>query len=454
MKSGVRLKLLRRTLRGRRILAQLVREIKVPRLQPEGQIEDTRTIDLVASLVMACPNLERLVGFYPIYSHCFDRLTYALSTRSRLKEHVWIIGENAAITERSLKQLPPGLMDNRQAEDFLHFHDSWKSLSTLFLCSQKQGILERDVFVQALHLLPALQHLCISSFDVDDFDDMTLQSLPPLQSLRLQDLEGITFWGLSEFSRTRAAECIRQLSLVNLDITYLSAISNLFLHLKDMNRFTLVQESSPEVAAGDLVFQPVVASQGLQYIHWDILLPGSANRNLASSIQAGGFPNLRTIRALSDHDGLLQSLCRPRVQVLQASDKYSKAYRTADEGLPGSLGRTVFAARKLAQQRIEDARNSPKFRVVIEEDGVVQEMFDIQGYMGTVGSKVAYNLDSDVQGSDSALIDFPDLLSGTKEVTPRDGCTGMWNASHPAGKKWWNHTERFRYRPVDLHRFF
>ncbi|KAL8779629.1 MAG: hypothetical protein Q9194_001331 [Teloschistes cf. exilis] len=265
MKSGVRLKLLRRTLRERRALAQLVREIKVPRLQPEGQMENPKTIDLVASLVMA-------------------------------------------------------------------------------------------------------------------------------------------------------------------------SISNLFLHLKDLSRFTLVQESSPEVAAGDLVFQPVVASLRLQHLHWDILVPGSANQNLASSIQAGGFPNLRTIRAPSDHDGLLQSVCRPRAQIVQASDKYSKAYRAGVDGTPGSLGRTLFAARKLAQQRIENARASPRFRVIIEEEGVVQEAYDIPGYMGTVGSQIAYNLDSDAQGSDSALVDFPDLLSGIKEVAPRDGCTGMWNASHPAGR--------------------
>ncbi|KAL8730814.1 MAG: hypothetical protein Q9181_004529 [Wetmoreana brouardii] len=454
MRSGVRLKLLRRTLRERRVLAQHVREIKGPKLQPDGQQEESRTLDLVASLVMSCPNLERLVGFYPIYAHSYDRLTYALSTRPNLKEHVWIIGENAAITERSQKQLPPGLMDIEQAESFLQLHNSWQSLSTLFLRSHKQGVLERDVFIQALRRLPALQHLCISSFDVDDFDDVTLQSLPPLQSLRLQDLEGVTFWGLSEFSRTRSAQCIRQLSLVNLDIMYLSAISNLLLHLKDLRRFTLVQESSPEVAAGDLVFQPVVASQQLQYIHWDILLPGSANRNLASSIEACGFPSLRTIRAPSDHDGLLQMVCRPRAQIVLPSDKYSKAYRTCDEGPPGSQVRTLFTARKEAQRRIEDARNTPRYRVVIEEEGIVQETFDIQGYMGTLGSRIAYNLDSDVPGSDNALIDFVDLFNGAKEVAPRDGCTGLWNASHPAGKKWWSHTERYRYHPIDLYRFF
>ncbi|KAL8843298.1 MAG: hypothetical protein Q9170_000156 [Blastenia crenularia] len=454
MKLGVRLKLLRRTLRERRKLAQYVREIKVPRSESDGDIADVRTLDLVASLVMACPNLEKLVGFYPVYGHEFNRLTHALSTRPRLKEHVWMIGENFAITERSRKQLPPGLMDMEQADQFIHFHESWDSMSTLFLYSHKQGVLERDIFVQTLYRLPALRHLCISSFDMDDFDDATLQSLPPLLSLRLQDLEGVTFWGLSEFSRTRSGQGITQLSLINLDIKYLSAISNLFLHLTSLQRFTLVQESSPEVAGGELVFQPVIASQQLRYMHWNILFPESANKNLADSIRAGGFPNLRTLRAPSDHDGQLQMLCRPRAQIVLPSDKYSKAYRASIERNPDGHSRTLFTARRQAQQRIDDARKAAMFHVVVEEDGVVHEIFDIPGYIGTVGSPINYNLDPDVPGSDNALIDLPDLVDGSKEFAPKDGCTGMWNASHHAGKKWWNHTERYRYLPVDLQRFF
>ncbi|KAL8954151.1 MAG: hypothetical protein Q9222_000035 [Ikaeria aurantiellina] len=454
MKAGSRLKLLRRTLRERRVLAQYVRELKAPRLQPDQEAMDARTLDLVASLVMACPNLERLVGFYPVYRHSFDRLTYALSTRPRLKEHIWIIGENASITERSQKQLPPGLMDPEQVDNFLHFHDSWQSLTTLFLSSHKQGVLEKDIIIQALHRLPSLQHLCIANLDVDDFDDTTLQLLPPIQSLRLEDLEGVTFWGLSEYSRTKACRGIKQLVLVRLDITYLSSISNLFLHLTNLRRFTLVQESSPEVAAGELVFQPVVASQQLLYLHWDIALPGSANENLASSIRAGGFPSLRMLRAPSDHDGMLQMVCRPRAQILLPSDKYSKAYRPTNGGDFAGLPRTLFTDRKLAQQRIEEARGTAKFKVVVEEDGIVHEVHDIQGFMGTVGSSITYSLEPDVLGSDDALINFPDLLNVSREVTPRDGCTGLWNASHPAGKRWWSHTERFRYHPVDLHRFF
>ncbi|KAL8746378.1 MAG: hypothetical protein Q9190_001587 [Brigantiaea leucoxantha] len=409
---------------------------------------------------MSCPNLEKLLGFYPVYGHEFDRLTHALSTRPRFKEHVWSIGENQSITERSQKQLPPGLMDNDQVDRFLHLHDSWTSLSTLFLFSHRHGILERDIIVQVLHRLPSLQHLCISNFDIDDFDDVTLQLLPPLQSLRLQELEGVTFWGLSEFSRTKSAQSLRRISLVRLDITYISAISNLLLHLINLTRFTIVQDSAPEAAAGELIFQPIIASQSLEYLHWDIIVPGSANINLTSSITAGGFPNLRTIRAPSDHDGLLQMLCRPKAQIILPSDKYNRTYNSSSSSSSSKSGEAHHArlldSRKAAQQRIENAQNTVSFKVIVEEeDGTVREVYDLSGFIGTVGSKISYSLAPDVLGSDDALVDFPDLFGGSKEMAPRkDCCTGMWNASHHAGKKWWNHVERHRFRPIDLQSFF
>ena len=321
MKSGVRLKLLRRTLRERRVLAQYVVEFKPPRLHPDTELRGKDIIDQVASIVMSCPNLERLIGFYPIYNHAFDRLTYALSTRRKLKEHMWIMGENSAITQRSLKQLPPGLMDYEQVDSFLRYHQSWTSLTTLFLHSHNSGILERDVFSTVLHQLPSLQHLSISNFDIDDFDDIILQDLPPLQSLRLQDLQGVTYRGLSDFARSPSAQNLRSLSLIHLDIAYLSTITNLLLYLQSLRRFTLVQESSPLTEPDELIFQPIVASRTLSYLHWDIHRPGPPNANLASSIRANGFPALRTIRAPSDHDGLLQSLCRPRATIVLPSDK-------------------------------------------------------------------------------------------------------------------------------------
>lgn len=445
MKTGVRLKLLRRTLRERSFLAQLVRELKVPRLQAEGDPLRKDMISAVASLVMACPNIERLVGFYPVYNHEFDRLTHALSTRKNLKEHIWLIGDNAAITQRSQKQLAPGLMDPEQKDSFVFFHRAWTSLTTLFLHSPGLGILEKDIFVNIknhgdprkvqgpgiLHRLPALRHLCVSNFDIDDFDDYTLQHLPVLHSLSLQDLEGVTFWGLSEFSRTTNARSLRSLSLIDLDIMYMSAISNLLLHLKNLKRFTLVQDTSPEVAEGEIAIQPIVASELLDFLHWEIIVPGSANVNLANSIKAQGFPQLRTIRAPSDHLGLLQALCKPRSQIQLPGDWNS--INNTHIMAPNSL----LTSRRAAQQRLEQAWNTVQYKVVVQEDDLVHEIFDLNGFIGEIGSKIEYSLEPDVPGSDRAWIDFPDVVSGRDEMAFKDSCRGLWNASHPAGYKWW-----------------
>ena len=453
MKSGVRLKLLRRTLRERKVLAQYVREIKAPCLQTDMIAKRRGNIDLVASIVMACPNLERLLGFYPIYQHQFDRLTHALSTRKRLKEHAWIVGENDAVTQRSHRQLPPGLMDMEQVHSFLHSHEAWTSLTTLLIHSHNQGVLEHDIFIDIFNRLPSLQHLYVSGFDVDDFNDATLQALPALQSLRLQALHGITDQGLWRFASAPAAHGMRCLSLIDLGIVSLLVISKLLAHMTDLRRFTLVQDSSPELPVGTLVFQPVVASP-LEYMHWDVRTPGSANASLANSIRAAGFPKLQTLRAPSDHDGVLQAVCRPRAQIVLPSDKYSTAHRRAMTDDPGKFHWTLFAARKLAQGRLEEARKTVQFKVVIDEGGVVMQIYDFNGFVGTIGSKITYSLTPDVSGSDDAVIDILDLTNNSKEVSVKDGCTGLWNASHPAGKRWWSHTERFRYRPVDFQNFF
>ena len=423
-------------------------------MHQDDSLTGSEMIDLIASVVMSCPNLEKIVGFYPIYGHCFDRLAHALSTRKNLKERIWIIGPKSEITQRSQKQLPPGLMDITQKSDFLHHHQGWSALTTLFLYSYKQGILERDVFIKILNHLPSLQHLCVSHFDVDDFDDMVLQALPPLQSLRLQSLDGITFWGLVEFARALPAQGLRNLSLINLNIAHLSTVSNILLNLRNLSRFTLVQMNSPEPSPGDIVFYPIVASEHLQFLHWDILLPGSANNNLANSIRANGFPNLRIIKAPSDHDGQLQAVCRPRAQIELPSDKYNKSDRKDIINHEEHPTHTLCTARKAAQRRIENARNTIQFKVVVEDNGVVNQVIDLPGFVGTIGSMITYNLEPDVYGDDRGLVDFSDLMDGTKEVVAKDGCTGMWNASHHGGKSWWNHTERFRYLPFNLQKFF
>ena len=454
VKSGIRLKLLRRTLRARRVLAQYVRELKVPDIQSEMADRSKETIDLVASIVMACPNLERLAGFHTVYDHNFDRLTYALSTRKKLQEHVWVIGENQEITNRSFKQLPPGLMDRTQTAAFIQFHDTWSSLHTLFLHSQKMGILEHDVFLDVFGRLPSLQHLYISNFDIDDFNDATLQALPALQSLRLQDLHGITDQGLSRFATAPASRSLRRLSLINLDIVSLLVISKLFANLTILERFTLIQESSPELPSDALVIQPIMASSSVTYVHWDVLLPGTGNDKFAHSILAGGFPALRTVRSPSDHQGALQAICKPRAQVVLATDKYSFAQRSALAKDPDRHVRTLFAARRKAQERLEEARKRVQFTVVVDEDGLVRQVYDFNGFLGRIGSPVAYSLKPDVPGSDEAVVDMADLVDGRREAAVKDGCTGLWNASHPAGKKWWWHAERYRWKGVDLQTYF
>lgn len=106
LKRGSRLKLLRRTLRERHMLAHLVRELRVPQMdllftttKQSTQWQEYR--DIVASVVMVCPNLERLLGLSIPYHHEFDRLTHALSTRKRLKEHIWVLGEATEVSEMS-----------------------------------------------------------------------------------------------------------------------------------------------------------------------------------------------------------------------------------------------------------------------------------------------------------------------------------------------------------------
>jgi hypothetical protein len=198
LQRGSRLKLLRRTLRERKLLASLVRTLHVqdpnlplylPDGQPNPEFNDYR--NLVASIVMLCPNLERLTGFYTVYNHEFDRLTHALSTRKNLEEHVWIIGENDDITARCEKQLPPGLIDKDQRYQFLHYHKAWEHLEFLMMCSPGgSGIIEHGIFAELLSSLPSLKHLCVSSFDTDDFTDATLGYLPDLVSLRIRIVYG------------------------------------------------------------------------------------------------------------------------------------------------------------------------------------------------------------------------------------------------------------------------
>lgn len=120
----------------------------------------------------------------------------------------------------------------------------------------------------------------------------------------------------------------------------------------------------------------------------------------------------------------------------------------------GTSVRTLLGARKAAQQRIEEALKTVQFKLIVEEEGVVHHIYDFNGFIGTIGSKITYNVEPDVLGSDASLVDFCDIAGGNKEIALKDSCTELWIASHHGGKRWWSHVERNRYQTVGLQKSF
>ncbi|KAL9114022.1 MAG: hypothetical protein Q9227_001793 [Pyrenula ochraceoflavens] len=414
LKLGSRLTLLRRTLRRNSQLASFVHSLEVldaglSARDPNNGIDPQTQgyLDLVASVIMACPNLERLLGLQLTYSHDFQRLFHALSTRRKLKEQVWVIGENATVTQRSYKQLPPGLLDETQVYEFLMYHREWTKLETLMIHSLNGfGILETGVFQEMFQLLPNLKNLAVSSFDADDFNDRTLLALPTLNSLRLENLIGVTDQGLARYAATPFAQKLGKFSLLDMGLTSLLAISKILASLPRLFRFTLTQsDGCPELPTELMIFQPILASPSLRYLHWDVASrdaemmpslppweaihagPKSANTNLALSILHGGFPSLVSLRAPRDIDppGALQAICCPTKngKILLPTDKYSLPLRSIALGSIGSTGphdlpkdNSLRAARIRSQHVIESAAKRPTefIKVVITDHSDFEDL--------------------------------------------------------------------------------
>ena len=336
-KYGTRLKLLRRTLTARPDLAQHVKCLKVPAM-PEGirtKKEQEEYMDLAASLIMACPNLERFPGFYPAYSHEFSRIVHALSTRNRLVEMVWVIDPSPVKRQRryvfeqdsqyATPMLAPGPLLPEQCIEFLTYHMEWTHLQTLFLHCNAGGTIDSLLFTDIFNSLPALEHLHVSSFPPPSFNDSTLTSLPPLRYLRLDDMPGITATGLSNYAAATCSNALTHLSLVSVPLLSLPVLARLFSHLVSMTHFTISQEASPALPTGMGIFlHPYLASESLQYLHWEFTNPADdhATEILENSIVYNGFPALRTIRAPTDSKGTLQKLCRPRYKIELPGDRY------------------------------------------------------------------------------------------------------------------------------------
>lgn len=348
LNHGARLVLLRRTLRANLQIAVIVRSLKPP--APPAGLGVVEYNDLVASVVMACPNFERLAGFHPTYNHTHQRLFQALSTRKRLKEMDWIVGpppppppatgsfqRHRMRPSSSHRNGPLEDFQQREMQGFSEYHLNWQNLTTLVVHCQPGATRANTLLGQTLQLLPSLQSLHLSRFAPNAFGDANLLSLPPLKKLTLSYLPGVTTAGLSSFATRTASARLESLTLIHINVETLPALARLFSNLTSLTTFNLVQPFAPVLPSDEAIWLfPYLASSTLRRLHWDIpdmpTRATTADTILAKSIQAGGFPSLRFLRPPNDPDGIFQALCRP----LERADHPTDRYRSQQHHWPGA----------------------------------------------------------------------------------------------------------------------
>ncbi|KAI1259814.1 hypothetical protein F5Y18DRAFT_420539 [Xylariaceae sp. FL1019] len=507
---GSRLILLRRTLRSRPDIAVLVRSLKVPAI-PQGVPTDTYQ-NLVASVIMACPNFERFLGVHQSYDFSFNRLFYALSTREQLREIHWTLEASTHQSKRRMSNAAPmlnsgnpnfreapGDLQPQQSGDFLELHLNWTNLTTISIhCLPGATLTPVSLLPDILADMPSLRHLHLSHLPFTAFNDANLLSLPPLQTMTLSHLPGVSNEGLSSFARRPSSRTIRRLTLDHVDIDSLATISLILSTLVALERFTLVQARIPVLPQDEMVWLfPYLASPTVRKMHWDLppIASGAnvADSILAKSITTNGFPALRTLRTPSDPDGIFQALCRPVEKIDMASDKYrgliakagsrpksppatpttpttpwtpgkspsALSFPMGDQLFPSRVSSNLAQSRLEAQQRLEAARNDPRFTInLVGECGGLLETKKMAGFAGEIGSRIEYSLVPDVGATDEngGLVEMQDYLGDGGENLKsgnREGCTGRWNTysgvviDKKDRERWW-HTERGRWRAIEL----
>jgi hypothetical protein len=319
-------------------------------LYQNASIDREEIVNLVASVVMACPNLERLVGFHIPYTHSFDRLSHALSTRRKLKARVWLLTENM---DNDVDEDEEDDLSNiyyqaecDPTERFLELNSSHTRLTTLVL-HQEAGrpsvSLNFRAIIGTFRQLPALRYLSISGLPSSSFTNLTLNALPPnLKSLRLENLPGINDKGLKRFAKSHLSTSLESVTLIDVSISNLITLSHFLSDdLANLGQFTLSQHNAPSLPFTDDI--PLFKSQTLEYIHWEVRsqacpppkhhssTPGFPFPNteplsclatslLSTCIKNGHFPSLRRIRAPHDPQGLLQAQCKPLATALLRED--------------------------------------------------------------------------------------------------------------------------------------
>lgn len=510
MSQGVRVIMLRRILRSNHRLASLVRTLKVPAPEtvPKGS-SVAEYEDLIATLVMACPNLESLSGLSPIYDHSFSKVFHALSTRSNLREMNWLIQTSPHQRQQRIQSntqqlglVMPGELKPFQEATFLSFNDNWSRLQSLTVhCLPGATLTPETLLTRTLERMPNIKHLHLCNLPPNSFDDCTLLTLPPLETLTLSHISGITTAGLSAFATQSNSSPLRKLTLRHTPMNSLAALARILSNLRNLVNFSFIQAFPPTMPENDsfsLWLMPYLTNNTIRKLHWDITshtsCANAADDILARSIGAGGFPALRILRTPNDPDGIFQELCYPVDRIDLPSDRYrpteqpessspmsfsvtspmspTRLFRSSNSFPIASPRESVspvnetrrvtnlHTSRLAAQARLEAARSRPKFTVnVIDEDGTFNNTFTMAGFMGTAGSPIKYHLHPDRGTTDDkgGLIDVRDLESDAGESLTggKDGCTGRWNAR--AGvvadkrekEKWW-HTERGRWQKVML----
>lgn len=453
---GSRLILLRRTLRSNQQIAVIVRSLKPPAL-PQG-VDVVKYNDLVASLVMACPNLERLLGFYPTYNHSFQRLFQALSTRPKLKEMNWILEPSPSQQQQRSRPGGPSQhwgpvdLSSQESRMFLDFHGDWKQLTTLVVhCHLGATVSPPKLLERTIRALPALKTLVLSHIPSTAFNDSNLLSLPALTKLSLTHCTGVTTAGLSAMATRPNSASLGTLTLMHMNVESLPTLARLFSNLTSLETFNIVQTCAPNMPPDEfMMLFPYLACRTLRKLHWDIpYLPNAitaADTILAKSIEAGGFPALRFLCAPNDPEGIFQGLCAPRERIDQPTDKY----RGGQVNRPGSAwsgfgsvgggharnssthswismtgsfksssappsplfapaggdmssmmmmprdNSDLHQARMAAQGRLETARRFPRYFInVFNEEGIVADKFGVGAFMGTVESPIQYVVTAD-----------------------------------------------------------
>lgn len=307
-----------RTLTARPDYAALVKELKLPEYNRETtpEADVLKLLDRAAAIIRCTPNLERFLGPYSSVGGGWSNIVNkALSGCISLREQVLIFNEDKS--ERSKLE---------RSREFASMHERWMNLETLVLrgCGR-----EPDVdFVGAFVNLPNLKNLMISNFKLGESAALALQAIPDsVESLRLENLQGLTGRTLHAFAISRKTRGLGSLALVNIKMTRIQDLISLF-RLPNLRSLTIADSTDVPYfdeteMTNDFVEQmsnSVFYSFSLESLHWDILVHPLMETALAKSISGGRLPGLRVLRAPSDRIGTLQAVCKPRESISLASD--------------------------------------------------------------------------------------------------------------------------------------